>query len=454
MLYSLRNKLIAALLFASLAAALAVGGTAHWLLMQDFDAAAREQSFNNFYTDLQAYLGEYGTWENAERSEPFPEFVRRHRRFGGVSPGGGLRDDFGPPLPEAGPPDMEDRPPPPEAGTELPGGTSPELHHGIRFRFLLANPQGRVLHPNGAYHEGQQLGDDVLRLARPVSVNGKVEVLAIPIGTPQLSAQDRAYLELMRKALLRGMLVAGAVSILLGFLLGGRFGARIKELTTAIQSMRTDGELLQQVPVRTRDEMGELATAFNRMSSELAQAHADLTRSSEQIRRQSEQLKELSIRDPLTQLFNRRHFDEQAALLYQQAIRHSRAFSVMVGDLDHFKSINDNFSHATGDEVLRRVAELMRANTRSSDVVARYGGEEFVIAFVESTAQQAAVRCEELRRAIEQYPWHEIAPKLQVTMSMGLCDDTAQGNVEKMLAVADTRLYQAKHGGRNRVVAA
>lgn len=454
MLYSLRNKLIAALLFASLAAALAVGGTAHWLLMQDFDAAAREQSFNNFYADLQAYLVEYGTWENAERSEPFPEFVRRQRGFGRTSPGGGPRDDFGPPPPEAGPPDMGDRPPPPEAGMEPPGGGSPGLHRGIRFRFLLADPQGRVLHPNGAYHEGQQLEDDILRQARPVSVNGKVEVLAIPIGTPQLSAQDRTYLDLMRKALLRGILVAGVVSIVLGFLLGGRFGARIKELTMAIQSMRTDGELLQQVPVRTLDEMGQLATAFNRMSSELAQAHAELTRKTEQVQLQSEQLKELSIRDPLTQLFNRRHFDEQAALLYQQAIRHGRAFSVMVGDLDHFKSINDNFSHATGDEVLRRVAGLMRANTRSSDVVARYGGEEFVIAFVESTAQQAAVRCEELRCAIEQYPWHEIDPELRVTMSMGLCDDAAQGNVEKMLAVADARLYEAKHGGRNRVVAA
>lgn len=433
--------------------------------MQDFNEAVREQSFNHFYADVQAYVSEYGSWDKAQQSEPFPEFVRRHHRDFGMESQGANEDRNLPPPPEG-----EDGSPPGPDGEFAPSPCPGELandpppppernqrgirHRGPAFRFLLADPQGRVLHTIGKYSEGQQLAGDVIRQAKPVSLNGKVEVLAIPIGTPQLSTQDMAYLNIMRKALVEGMLVAGVLAIMLGLLLGSRLGARVRELTAAIQSMRADGELLQQVPVRSRDEMGQLATAFNRMSSELAQAHADLTRSSEQIRRQSEQLKELSIRDPLTQLFNRRHFDEQAALLYQQAIRHGRAFCVMVGDLDHFKSINDNFSHATGDEVLRQIAELMRINTRSSDVAARYGGEEFVIAFVESTAGQAAVRCEELRRAIEQHPWHEIDPKLRVTMSMGLCDDTAQGNAEKMLAAADAKLYEAKRSGRNRVVAA
>ena len=151
-------------------------------------------------------------------------------------------------------------------------------------------------------------------------------------------------------------------------------------------------------------------------------------------------------------MFNRRYFDEQSALLYQQAMRHGRAISVMVGDLDYFKSINDDFSHAIGDEVLRRVALILRKNTRSTDVVARYGGEEFVIAFPESTVQQAAIRCEALRAAIEQHTWQEVHPDLRVTMSMGLCDDTKRGSIEKMLAAADEGLYEAKRSGRNRVV--
>jgi diguanylate cyclase (GGDEF)-like protein len=256
----------------------------------------------------------------------------------------------------------------------------------------------------------------------------------------------------MRKALWGGLLAASALALVMGLLLGSRFGRQVRELISAIESMRGDGELLQQVPVRTRDEMGTLATAFNRMSSELSRAHAALQDTNERVRLQSEQLKELSVRDPLTNMFNRRHFDEQANLLYRQALRHERSFCVMVGDLDHFKAINDNFSHAVGDEVLRRIAEILRTNTRSSDVMARYGGEEFVIAFVESTAEQAAIRCEVLRNAIEHHAWHEVHPDLRVTMSMGLCDDTGRGSVERMLAAADEGLYEAKRSGRNRVV--
>lgn len=455
MLFSLRTKLTAMLLFASLMAALAVGGIAYWMLMQDFNATVLEHSFNNFHADMLAYITEYGSWENARRSEPFHEFVRRHRGGPGMrSPDDGPENDLAPPgparegrageLPLAGN-RPEGFPPPDGAGRSMP-------RRGPLFRFLLADAQGRVLHANGEYREGQQLDEKVLRKARALTLNGKIEVLAIPIGTPQLTEQDRGYLAIMRKALVEGLLAASALAILLGFVLGSRLGARVRELTSAIESMRTDGELRQQVPVRTRDEMGLLATAFNTMSSELAQAHAELKKTTEQVQLQSLQLKELSIRDPLTHLFNRRHFDEQAAHVYRQAVRHGRPLCVMVGDLDHFKSINDNFSHAAGDEVLRRVAELMQRNTRSSDVVARYGGEEFVIAFVESTAEQAAIRCEALRRSIEEHPWQEVHPQLRVTMSMGLSDDTSLGGVEKMLAAADARLYKAKHGGRNRLV--
>ena len=430
-LYSLRSKLTIMLLFASLMAALAVGGTAYWLLMQDFNATVRENAFTHFQADVQAYIGQYGSWEQAQRMEAFNDFVLRR----GSGPGNGF-----PPEQDA----MQSRRAPPQ-GQVIPFRAPP-------FRFLLIDPQGHVLHSDGEFRQGHMVSDDILHEARPISVNGKIEVLAAPLGMPRFSAQDRAYIDIMRKALLDGMIAASILAIVMGLLLGSRFGARVRELTTAIQSMRTDGEMLQQVPVHTNDEMGVLARAFNRMSSELSLAHTELKKTTRQVQKQAEQLKELSIRDPLTQMFNRRYFDEQAELLFQQAVRNNRPFSVMVGDLDHFKSINDNFSHAVGDEVLRRVAAVIGENTRRTDIVARYGGEEFVVAFVESTADQAAVRCEALRSAIEQYPWQEVHLNLRVTMSMGLSDDTRQGNVEKMLAAADAGLYEAKRTGRNRVV--
>ena len=125
---------------------------------------------------------------------------------------------------------------------------------------------------------------------------------------------------------------------------------------------------------------------------------------------------------------------------------------MVVCDLDFFNQINDRYSHSIGDEVLRRVAQLLKNKTRGSDVIARYGGKEFVIACVDSTLAQTARRCEELRRQIEIYSWHELHPDLKVTVSMGLSDALSPPSVEKMLAEADARLYEAKNGGRNRIM--
>lgn len=417
---TLRARLIASFLFISLTTAIAMGGVAWWMLMRDFRQAVQEESFRNFRADMAAYLSLYGSWQHAVQAESFNDFVV-HRR--GAPP----------PGPAPGPDRQRPWRPP--------------------FRFLLLDPQGRVLNALEQFRPGSMVDAKILHLAQPITVDGRVEVLAAPVGEPTLSPEDRGYLSLMRKSLVTGIGIAVALSLLLGLLLGSRVSAALHELIRAIRAMRLDGGEVQTVPVRSNDEIGQLAEAFNRMSNELRQAHGELRHSNQTIQAQAQELRELSIRDPLTHLYNRRHFDEQSTTLYAQAIRHGRPLTVMLGDLDHFKAINDSYSHAVGDEVLRRLACLLLEHIRSSDVAARYGGEEFAIAFPESTRGQAAARCEELRRRIEAYPWREIHPDLKVSMSMGLSDTLALGNVEKMLAEADTRLYQAKSAGRNRVVA-
>jgi two-component system, cell cycle response regulator len=125
----------------------------------------------------------------------------------------------------------------------------------------------------------------------------------------------------------------------------------------------------------------------------------------------------------------------------------------MMCDIDHFKAINDHFSHATGDEVLRHVARILQANTRASDIVARYGGEEFAIVFTETTAETAVRLAERIRERIEQFDWWEIDPALHVTISIGVDGIVTRPGIAEMLAAADERLYRAKRGGRNRVVA-
>ena len=189
------------------------------------------------------------------------------------------------------------------------------------------------------------------------------------------------------------------------------------------------------------------------MSDTLTANHKALEESREQIQQQAERLRELSVRDALTGLYNRRYFDEQGAQLFERAVRYQRPLVVMIGDIDHFKKINDTWSHAMGDDVLRRIGEILTSKVRGSDLVARYGGEEFVVAFPETSLTQAAATCEALRQRIESYPWESLHPHLKVTISIGLCADTSVKDIHAMVEIADSYLYKAKQSGRNLVCA-
>ncbi len=160
-------------------------------------------------------------------------------------------------------------------------------------------------------------------------------------------------------------------------------------------------------------------------------------------------IKELSIRDELTGLYNRRHFNEQAIQFFNSAKRYKKHLSLMIGDIDFFKYVNDTFSHAVGDEVLKIVAHLLSDKRRKADIISRYGGEEFVVIFPETSIVDAVQVCETMRKRIETYFWHEIVSELKITMSMGLCADTSLESVESMLKQADKKLYNAKAAGRN-----
>lgn len=162
-------------------------------------------------------------------------------------------------------------------------------------------------------------------------------------------------------------------------------------------------------------------------------------------------LEELSNQDSLTGLYNRRFFDKQLHHAFNHAKNQQLSLTAMIADIDNFKLINDTFSHAIGDDVLRIIASLFTNTLRGSDVVARYGGEEIVALFPETTLENAKLVCEKIRQKIEQYPWHKLHPALKVTMSMGLADDLSLAHPEKLLSAADAVLYKVKHSGKNRV---
>ncbi|MEU8231546.1 diguanylate cyclase [Actinoplanes sp. NPDC048967] len=153
--------------------------------------------------------------------------------------------------------------------------------------------------------------------------------------------------------------------------------------------------------------------------------------------------------DALTGLPNRRF----AELRLPELAAAAGPLCVAIADVDLFKGVNDRFGHFVGDEVLRQIATVLRDNVRDNDLVARFGGEEFLIALDGLSLPDAQARCELLRAQVAGYPWELLQPGLSVTISLGVAVVPAGGDLPAAKALADERLYAAKHQGRNRVVA-
>ena len=174
-------------------------------------------------------------------------------------------------------------------------------------------------------------------------------------------------------------------------------------------------------------------------------------------------LEDLSVRDALTGLYNRRYFADRLSNEHARSTRHSRPVALLMLDIDHFKRINDTYGHQTGDDVLRAVSQILINQTRTIDVVSRYGGEEFAVLLPETPFDGALLLAERLR---EHVALMQLKPRAQAnsekvpadavltcTISVGLAmlDRELMPTPDSLVGAADTALYAAKHGGRNRV---
>ncbi len=174
-----------------------------------------------------------------------------------------------------------------------------------------------------------------------------------------------------------------------------------------------------------------------------------------QIAAQQEVLHLLASTDGLTGALNRRSFETAIVQEQQRMNRTGNSAAVLLLDLDWFKSINDTFGHATGDEVLVRVAEAAKKELhRPSDALARWGGEEFAILLSNVTLDQGFSIAERLRRRLAGMSFSEFAPGLSITASFGVAELRAHSNFDKALVDADRALYEAKNSGRNRTMTA
>jgi diguanylate cyclase (GGDEF)-like protein len=176
----------------------------------------------------------------------------------------------------------------------------------------------------------------------------------------------------------------------------------------------------------------------------------------EELRTQAIEFERQATHDRLTGLPNRRFADDFLQRQIELLRRKDQPVTVALADVDHFKTINDRFSHAVGDEVLRRVGRIMSERCRKTDFVARYGGEEFLLCFPDTDSGFAAQICDQIRQAVEHADWSDLqaktAGKLRVTVSIGLAEARGEMRQTAVLSKADTRLYRAKNDGRNRVI--
>ena len=158
----------------------------------------------------------------------------------------------------------------------------------------------------------------------------------------------------------------------------------------------------------------------------------------------------LATTDALTGVSNRRHFGDHAVRQISLAHRNHRPMAAMMVDIDHFKRINDTHGHAVGDEVIRRVADALRVNLRASDILCRYGGEEFAIVMSEMHGDPVEV-AERLRIAVREARIGGTGDPVRFTASIGVAELKPDDDLDTLLGRADTALYGAKRGGRDRV---
>jgi diguanylate cyclase (GGDEF)-like protein len=220
------------------------------------------------------------------------------------------------------------------------------------------------------------------------------------------------------------------------------------ERRTLLRAMRTEpyGYILKPYGTAELQVAIEMALCHYRKNCERSRANAALIAD----------LRQQAFRDPLTGLYNRRYMKESLDQQFSRAARHHQPLALIMLDLDHFKHFNDRFGHAAGDCVLRQLGSLLIGQFRSEDIVCRYGGEEIVIILSDTSfewAHQAAVRlCDTLRQYEIPFDGHPLG-SLTVSLGVAAFPDHAS-TPDALLQKVDAALYQAKHAGRDRVVAA
>jgi diguanylate cyclase (GGDEF)-like protein/PAS domain S-box-containing protein len=215
-------------------------------------------------------------------------------------------------------------------------------------------------------------------------------------------------------------------------------------------------------PMRRKDEVQDGyvmtirdITIQKKAQEEVMDANEQLKKKLEEIEKLRDKLREETIRDPLTNLYNRRHLHEMLLHTLPRVLERNWKLSLAILDIDYFKQTNDTYGHYIGDEVLVNFGDFLLKNTRHNDTVCRFGGEEFMVVFTNASKEAVLKRIEHWLKDIATQRMSETVPEVQISFSCGIVSFPQDGeDMDSLFKKADDCLYQAKAAGRNRVVAA
>jgi diguanylate cyclase len=226
-----------------------------------------------------------------------------------------------------------------------------------------------------------------------------------------------------------------------------------ERLTVASEKLAQakDSEALRAVIEHLAQGAQEMETSNKKLEARLAASRQEI----EQLQHNLEAVRTESLTDPLTTLANRKYFDAALVQSIAEAAAKNEPLSLLMADIDQFKTFNDRFGHLTGDQVLRLVALSVKQNVKNSDVAARYGGEEFVIALPNTALDGAILIADQIRRSVmtKELMKRSTGERLgRVTISIGVATLQPADNAPLLIERADRCLYAAKRNGRNRVI--
>ena len=334
----------------------------------------------------------------------------------------------------------------------------------------VLSAKGNVMAEAGHLAEGNNGVPKLVMFKEPILIDGeKVGQLSLGLSTRStLKRLESQKYSLVKREALIILLIAIAEFVALSLIII----RPVRVMTDSLNdSVDPSGKITGELPIRTQDEFGMFAEQFNNLRNQLNKANdalqsriesADqkLIESNKQLEQQSkalkivnEEFKRLAMTDPLTGLFNRRHFSDLIENEISVSKRHGDVNSFLLIDIDHFKKINDTYGHLEGDMVLESFAELLSTHSRETDILCRMGGEEFVMFCRRADKASSLTIAEKIRHAIGNRAFRFGEKEFRITVSIGISTfpDKNIETIGDLVKQADVALYYCKHNGRDQV---